>query len=140
LGLYEKSWTNRDHLLPLAVKLSENPSLFLFDRSLNETTRAKIIHLLSNDQILAVRNEWLSLLNDSNADIRKGFVLRIFALTSTSERKKLIDALLGKVAYYYDVICWLDRLSYPTKKWQTLFAQSLYKHLNRPYRTDWLRE
>jgi hypothetical protein len=140
LGLYEKSWINRDQLLPLAVKLSETPSLFLFDLSLNETTRAKIVPLLSESQVQAVRNDWLSLLSDDNADIRKGWVLRIFTLTNATQRKKLIDALQAKPTYYYDVIHWLDRLSYPTKTWQALFAESLSKHLNRPYRKDWLRE
>jgi hypothetical protein len=140
LGLYEKCWGNRDHLLPLALSLSESPSQFLFDRSLHETTRAKIVRFLSDDQILAVRKDWLSLLNEDNADIRKGLILKIFPLTKVSERRKLIESLQENVTYYYDVIYWLDRLSYPTKKWQMLFAQSLAKHLDRPYRRDWLRD
>jgi hypothetical protein len=140
LGLYEKCWSNRDHLLPLAVGLSESPSQFLFDRSLHETTRAKIVRLLTDEQILAVRKEWLSLLNEDNADIRKGLILKIFPLTEARERKKLIETLQEKVTYFYDVIYWLDRLSYPTKKWQILFARSLAKHLDRPYRKDWLKD
>jgi hypothetical protein len=127
-------------LLPLALSLSESPSQFLFDRSLHETTRAKIVRFLSDDQILAVRKDWLSLLNEDNADIRKGLILKIFPLTKVSERRKLIESLQENVTYYYDVIYWLDRLSYPTKKWQMLFAQSLAKHLDRPYRRDWLRD
>jgi len=140
LSLYEKSWSNKEDLLPLAVKLSENPSQFLFDLSLSGTTRAKIIRLVDEDQILAVRSDWLGLLNDPNAEIRKAFISRIFTLTSPRERKKLIDTLLTKITYYYDAIYWLDRLSYPTKRWQMLFAESLSKHLNNPYRRDWLRE
>jgi hypothetical protein len=68
------------------------------------------------------------------------YLVSLFRLTGVSERKRLIDALLEKTTFYYDVIYWLDRLSYPTKKWQFLFAESLSKHLNRPYRRDWLGE
>lgn len=139
LSLYEKSWTNRDSLLPLAVKLATNPSLLLFDRSLNELTRAKLVQHLSDEHILAAKKEWLTLLHHGNADLRKTMILRIFSLTNVTERRKLINALQSHGTYYYDAIYWLDRLSYTSRNWQKLFADSLSKHLTRPYRKDWLR-
>ncbi|MCA6113595.1 DUF4062 domain-containing protein [Bradyrhizobium sp. WSM 1738] len=140
ISLYEKSWGNANGLLSLAVKLSSEPHRLALDSSLSKPTRAKIIQLLDDDQILALRNEWLELLNEDSADIRKGMVLKIFAVTRTSERKKLLDQLHGRATYYYDTIYWLDRLSYTAKNWQISFADSLSKHLTNSYRKDWLRE
>ena len=79
-------------------------------------------------------NDCRGFLNRSRTNYDRRFI------TKVSERRKLIESLQENVTYYYDVIYWLDRLSYPTKKWQMLFAQSLAKHLDRPYRRDWLRD
>lgn len=140
LGIHEKSWGSGASLLSLALRLSKNPSQLVLDNSLSKQTCAKIIPLLKDDQVLSLRSEWLTLLNDGNADIRKGIVLRIFAVTSADERRNLLDQLLNGTTYFYDTIYWLDRLSYPVKRWQVSFAESLAKHLANPYRKDWLRE
>jgi hypothetical protein len=140
ISLYERSWANANGLLSQALRLSNEPSTLAFDSSLSAVTRARIVQLLNDREVLALRDKWLALLNEDSADIRKSMVLKIFAVTRVSDRKKLIAQLHGQTTYYYDTIYWLDRLSYPMKNWQTFFADSLSKHLANSYRKDWLRE
>lgn len=140
LRLLEISWANNDILLSLAIKLSNEPSQLALDRSLNTQTRTSIIRKLTDEQILELKGEWVALLRDDNADIRKSLLLRIFGVTRASERKRLIEQLHSGSSYFYDTIYWLDRLSYPVSSWRVLFAESLSKHLMNPYRKDWLRE
>ncbi len=138
IDLYKKSWSNRDHLLNSALQLMQDPHSLLSDSTIDEQTLAKIIRLLDNASISAGQNSWLSLLSSSSSDVRKAIAYRIYATSDSKKRRRLLTSLLSMPSYYYDAVYWLDRMSYAPIEWQSHFADSLQKHLDQPFKKDWL--
>ena len=52
------------------------------------------------------------LLLNKNSDIRVKALALLVDLLTKNQLKKLIDAYTSNTTYYYDVVAWLDKLTY----------------------------
>lgn len=95
--------------------------------------RTKILALMDNKVFLSLRDHWSAFLSSENSDMRKWCVHQLYDVTSPKQRKALIYKYVAQASYFYDVVFWLDRLTYATCPWQDRFASSLRDQIENPH-------
>jgi hypothetical protein len=133
LEMASKTWTHTDEFLSYVYKLSDDPIVLVVNDATHIRLRAKFLSLLSDDEFRKLRGKWIALLLSDDPEFRKQTVRRIATLTTRAMRRRILDEYLSREIYYYDVVFWMDRLSYAPRAWTLAFLTSLERDIKNPF-------
>jgi hypothetical protein len=134
LGLAERAWSHSAKLVGVAFELADDPHTFIIDTSISVQIRKQILALLDRSQTIKLKEHWQSLLTDEDDGVRKRTIQKVFECTTQKQRVELLNRYFEEAKYYYyDVVFWLDRLTYAPNRWQSKFAAALSRRIDNPY-------
>ncbi len=88
-----------------------------------------ITHFLSSDGSFDVEEFLEPFLDDSRTEVRIGVLIYFLEKYSEKELESLLIRYTSKETYFYDVVCWLDRILYAPDCLKAMYRQKLSRKI-----------
>lgn len=116
----------------LAIQLDQNGKQNVAEKYLDSNDEILINISLQSDlkqKLNRFREKAKSLLLNDNSNIRLSALSYLIRISSNKDLDNLLKTYLTNSSYYYDVVCWLDRILFSPTKFRVSYKKDLVNKL-----------
>jgi HEAT repeat protein len=120
-------WSTREAAAKVAVKLAKGSMSMI--RSLLDSDDLRVVRVaigsLEPKDLPAMRSRLLDLLQHESDGVRVLAVAGLYRLTDRTTLEAILNEYMGNRTYYYNVVCWLDRVLYAPEPIKEMYVRAL---------------